>query len=405
LKAILLVTLEHLTTAFRERITLFWFIIFPMFLLVMLTLIFGNIGKQGQMGFSVALANMETSSGGPADSSALVESIFQEVAKPAADGEEPLFSLAQPAAGEDKDAFIAREQEAVRLGNLSALIVIPHGFNQDLMGHITGQDSAAGSQSTITVYQNQGNAGSEMATSIIAQIISRIDREILAKTGRFDEQKAVPIETDWIGSAKSEVPYVDFLLPGIILMGFFVTGLFGVPESILFARDRQILRRYWVTPLTVSRYIAGFSLGHVALCTVQFFFLYLLGRFAFGASVRFDRIEPVAFLILSSLTFLAFGFLVASIAKTANSGMAIANILNMPMMFLGGLFFPISGLPPVLKVLVFANPLTYLAEGLRVSLGVETGALSTPLTIVVPLSWIAICLLIASRRLKWDVGR
>jgi len=405
LKAILLVTLEHLTTAFRERITLFWFIIFPMFLLVMLTLIFGNIGKQGQISFSMALANMETSSGGSADFSALVESIFQGAAKPAADGEEPLFSLTQPAAGKDKDAFIAREKEAVRLGNLSALIVIPHGFNQDLMGHITGQDSAAGSQSTITVYQNQGNAGSEMATSIIAQIIFRIDREILAKTGRFDEQKAVPIETDWIGSAEGEVPYVDFLLPGIILMGFFVTGLFGVPESILFARDRQILRRYWVTPLTVSRYIAGFSLGHVALCIVQFFFLYLLGRFAFGASLRFDRIEPVAFLLLSSLTFLAFGFLVASLAKTANSGMAIANILNMPMMFLGGLFFPISGLPPVLKALVFANPLTYLAEGLRVSLGVETGALSTPLTIVVPLSWIAICLLVASRRLKWDVGR
>ena len=405
MKAILLVTLERLTTAFRERITLFWFIIFPMFLLVMLTLIFGNIGHQGQVSFSVALVNMERSSGGPTDFSAMVESIFQGAAKPTKEGEEPLFSLAQPATGEDKDAFIAREKEAVRLGNLAALIVIPAGFNQDLMRHIIGQDSVASQQSTITVYHNQGSAGSEMATSIIAQIISRIDREILATTGQFDAQKAVPIETDWIGSAKGEVSYIDFLLPGMILMGFFVTGLFGVPESILFARDRQILRRYWVTPLTVPRYLAGFSLGHVALCIVQFSFLYLLGRFAFGASLRFDRIEPIAFLLLSSLTFLAFGFLVASLAKTANAGMAIANILNMPMMFLGGLFFPIGGLPPVLKAIVLANPLTYLAEGLRTSLGTGGGNVSTPLAIVVPLAWIALCLLVASRRLRWDVGR
>ena len=405
MKAILLVAREHLITAFRERVTLFWFIVFPAFLLVILTLIFVNIGNNGQISFSVALVNMERSSGGPTDFSAIVESIFQEAATPTTEGEEPIFSLAQPAAGEEKEKFIAGKKEAVRLGNLAALIVIPAGFNQDLMAHIAGTSATSDSQSTVTVYQNEGSAGSEMATSIIGQIISRIDREILAKTGRFDEQKAVPLETDWIGSAKGEVSYVDFLLPGVILMGFFVTGLFGVPGSILFARDRKILRRYWVTPLTVPHYLAGFSLGHVALCVIQFFFLYLLGRYALGASLRFDHIRPIMFLLLSSLTFLSIGFLIASVAKTANSGMAIANILNMPMMFLGGLFFPISGLPMVLKAIVFVNPLTYLAEGLRISLGVETGALSTPLAIGVPLAWIAIYLLVVSRRLRWDVGR
>jgi len=405
LKAILLVAREHLITAFRERVTLFWFIVFPAFLLVILTLIFGNMGKQGQISFSVGLVNMERSSGGPTDFSAMVKSIFQEAARRTTEGEEPIFSLAQRAAGEEKEEFIAREKEAVRLGNLAALIVIPAGFNQDLMAHIAGTNAASDWQSTIIVYQNEGNTGSEMATSIIGQIVSRIDREILAKTGRFDEQKAVPLETDWIGSAKREVSYVDFLLPGVILMGFFVTGLFGVPGSILFARDRKILRRYWVTPLTVPRYLAGFSLGHVALCVIQFLFLYLLGRYALGASLRFDHLGPIMFLLLASLTFLSIGFLIASVAKTANSGMAIANILNMPMMFLGGLFFPISGLPMVLKAIVFVNPLTYLAEGLRISLGVETGALSTPLTIGVPLAWIALCLLVASRRLRWDVGR
>jgi ABC-2 type transport system permease protein len=257
----------------------------------------------------------------------------------------------------------------------------------------------------ITVYTNEGNAASEMATSIIEQILARLDREILTRTGRFAEDRAIPIETAWIGSRGSEVSYVDFLLPGVILMGFFVSGIFGVPGSILYARDRRILRRYWVTPLTVPRYLAGFSLGHVGLSVIQFVLLYLLGRFAFGTSVSFARPESLFFLLLASLTSLALGFFIASVAKTANSGMAIANILNMPLMFLGGLFFPVGELPLLLRAIVLVNPLTYLAEGLRTSLGVQGGTISSPLTIVVPLCWIALCVLVASRRLNWDVER
>lgn len=403
MKSVLLVARAHLITAFRERVTLFWFIVFPAFLLVILTLIFGNVGKQGRINFSVALVNMESASG-PVDFSSLVESAFQRAGEPTEDGEEPLFSIVQPALNENRDTFIDREKDAVRNGRLAALIVIPEGFNRSLLERISSPqraDAAGG----ITVYQNEGNAGSKLATEIIGQIVSRIDREILAHVGRFDEDESIPLETDWVGSAAGEVSYVDFLLPGVILMGFFVTGLFGVPGSILFARDRKVLRCYWVTPLSVPRYLAGFALGHLALCVIQFFFLYLLGRYALGASLRFDRFGPIAFLLLASLTFLSIGFLVASLAKTANSGMAIANILNMPMMFLGGLFFPIGGLPPVLKAIVLANPLTYLADGLRVSLGTGTGTVSTPLAVAVPLAWIALCFVVASRRLRWDVGR
>ncbi len=404
MKGILLIARSHLTTAFRERITLFWFLVFPMFLLVILTLIFGNMGQEGEINFPVTLLNEETSSG-MTDFAAIVEDVFESAGEASHEGKEPLFTLTQLSLGEDVETFLTREKDELRLGHRAAVIVIPSGFNQALLKRMMLPDSPPTAESTITVYTNEGNAASEMATSIIEQIFAGIDREILAQTGRFDEGRAVLIETKWVGKDGEEVSYVDFLLPGMILMGFFVTGLFGVPGSILFARDRRILRRYWVTPLTVPRYLAGFSLGHIGLCTIQFVLLYLLGRFAFGASISFAKPESLFYLILASITFLSFGFFIASIAKTANSGMAIANVLNMPMMFLGGLFFPIGGLPWVLKAIVLVNPLTYLAEGLRTSLGVQGGTISSTLTIGVPLCWIALCILIASLRLNWDVER
>jgi ABC-2 type transport system permease protein len=198
---------------------------------------------------------------------------------------------------------------------------------------------------------------------------------------------------------------VDFLLPGIVLMAFFMGGLFSVSGAILYARDQKILRRYWVTPLGIPQYFAGFSLGYLAMCLLQFALLWTVGRFGFGATIRFAQPLVIVYLALSAATFLSFGFLVASLAKTAGAGMAIANIVNMPMMFLSSLFFPVGELPLFLRVILFLNPLSYLADGLRTSLGVAQGVLPGPLTFVVPLAWIALSAGVATRRLRWDVGR
>ncbi len=403
MKEILLIARAQVITALRERVSLFWFLIFPVFLFIVLDLIFTNVGQQGQMNFSIALVNEDTASAGaPTDFAGIVAGAFEQAGtKPSGNGQ-PLFHLIAPRAGETDAAFIAREQDAVRLGRLSALIIIPAGFNRSLLARLADPSAP---QAAVAVYQNKGNTGSEMAAAIIGQMVAGIDREILTRTGKYSDEKAVPVTTSWAGGGTGQVSYTDFILPGIILMGFFVTGLFGVPGSILYARDQRVLRSYWVTPLTVPRYLAGFSLGQLALCLLQFLILFLLGRLAFGASVRFAQPIPALYLLLAAVTFLAFGFLIAAIAKTADAGMAIANVLNIPMMFLGGLFFPTGGLPLVLRAIVWVNPITYLAEGLRAGLGVQTGTLPGPLTFAVPAVWIAVCVLVATRRLRWDVAR
>ncbi|MCK4598679.1 ABC transporter permease [Candidatus Bipolaricaulota bacterium] len=405
MRGILRIARGHLFTAFRERVTLFWFLIFPLFLLAILTLIFGNMGQEGEISFAISVVNLESDTAGPADFAAIVESVFKETGKAPEEGKEPLFTLTRPSGGEDLEEFLAREKEALRLGRRAAVIVIPEGFNQELLERMMRSGSSPSENGALTIFINEGSAASEMATSIIEQILSGIDRQFLAHVGRFQEEQAIPSETLWVGSGGEELSYVDFLLPGVILMGFFVNGLFGVPGSILFARDRRVLCRYWVTPLTVPRYLAGFSLGHLTLCLIQFALIFMLARFAFRATITFAQPMPVLFLLLGAITFLTFGFFIASLAKTANAGMAIANILNMPMMFLGGLFFPIAGLPTLLKVIVYANPVTYLAEGLRMSLGIQGETFSIPLTLAVPVGWIAFCIFVASKRLSWDVKR
>ena len=149
------------------------------------------------------------------------------------------------------------------------------------------------------------------------------------------------------------------------------------------------------------RHFVGFGLGHLALCVLQFALLYLLGVFAFGSTVSFLAVESILLLVLAAVTFMAFGFLIASLAKTANGGMATANILNMPMMFLSGMFFPTSGLPAFIRLIVYLNPVSYLLEGLRRSVGVQNSTLMPQIWIVmVPLLWILVSGLVTIRKLK-----
>lgn len=401
MKGILLIARSHLATALRERITLFWFLVFPILLLAILSLVFGRSGGVGEIQFSIAIVNEDRTA--PEDGfPAMIASIFEGMAAPPADGGEPLFLLAEPETGEDPRSFLEREERLLRQGDLAAIVVIPEGFNDELVRSLF---LPSDDRPTLQLYINRNDAASQMASGIIEQVLAGVNRRILARGGLIDPADEIEAETVWIGGKEAEVRYVDFLLPGIILMGFFTAGLFGVPGTILFNRDRKILRRYWVSPLTVPRYLAGFSLGHLALCTLQFGLLYAIGRYAFGARLDFARPDIALILFLAAFTFMAFGFLIASLAKTANAGMAMANILNMPMMFLSGLFFPISGLPVFLLVLVYINPVSYLVDRLRASLGVGTATIPAALTLAVPLAWIALSAFVAAKKLRWDVER
>ena len=405
MKDVLLLALTHVATAIRERITLFWFLVFPVFMLVILFFIFGQIGQEGEINFDIALINRDAGGSDPAGFAPMIVGVFRELGTPRATGQEPLFTLHQPGEGEDLDAFLDRELTSLRRARRAAVVVIPSGFGEAVLRGTAPSNAEQPEPAKLAVYMSQTSVASEMATEMIRQVLAEIDREILVRSGRFDPSAEIQTQTLWLGQDGDETRYIDFLLPGIVLMGFFTTGLFGVPGAILFNRDRKVLRRYWVTPLSVPRYLVGFSLGHLSLCAIQFVLLLLLGRYGFGATISFA--QPAAFLtlILAAVTFMAFGFLIASLARTANAGMATANVLNMPMMFLSGMFFPVAGLPAFLRGVVYANPVSYLVNGLRASVGVESCSFSPGLLIGVPLGWIALSVLVAARKLKWDVER
>ena len=111
-----------------------------------------------------------------------------------------------------------------------------------------------------------------------------------------------------------------------------------------------------------------------------------------------------AFVILGALTFLSLGYVIASFAKTEDAANGMTSVVQFPMMFLSGMFFPIDQMPQFLQVVARLIPLTYLADALRqVMVG---GAAFAPLWVCVAvlLGWLVVCFGIAARKFQLAVS-
>ena len=94
--------------------------------------------------------------------------------------------------------------------------------------------------------------------------------------------------------------------------------------------------------------------------------------------------------------------IIASFAKTEDAANGMTSVVQFPMMFLSGTFFPIEQMPDFLQTIARLIPLTYLADALRqVMVG---GAAFAPLWVcaAVLLGWLVVCVGIAARKFRWQ---
>jgi ABC-2 type transport system permease protein len=97
------------------------------------------------------------------------------------------------------------------------------------------------------------------------------------------------------------------------------------------------------------------------------------------------------------------GYLVAAFTRTEAAGTAIVQVIQFPMMFLSGIFWPIEMAPDWLRPVIYFMPLTYLGDALR-QVMVEGSSALFPLSVdaAVLTGWLVVCLAIAFRYFRWE---
>ena len=163
------------------------------------------------------------------------------------------------------------------------------------------------------------------------------------------------------------------LVPGLLAL----TLLFGTSsmEAIVIVFERRIgsLERLLLAPVRLPALLAGKLLGGMVFgltvtLVVLFIVLIVLGI----GSVNWPLL--VASLILSAAAFSALGAFVSVAVKEVFEAQTLANFIRFPMMFLGGVFVPLTSMPPWLQILARFFPLTYSVEALRAALSSGTWA-------------------------------
>jgi ABC-2 type transport system permease protein len=155
-----------------------------------------------------------------------------------------------------------------------------------------------------------------------------------------------------------------FLYPGVLATSVLFTAAFaGI--SLVWDREFGFLREMMVAPISRASIIWGKCLGGAIVATGQsLVLLALLGTVGLPYSPVLI-VELIVCLFLGALLLTALGVLLSTRIKTIQAAMPVSQLLIMPMMFLSGSLFPISGLPEWLAVLTRLNPLTYVVQPMR----------------------------------------
>ncbi|PZS13283.1 MAG: ABC transporter [Pseudonocardiales bacterium] len=155
-----------------------------------------------------------------------------------------------------------------------------------------------------------------------------------------------------------------FLYPGILAMAVMFTAMFSA-ASIVWDREFGFLREMLVAPIRRSSIVIGKCLGGATVATFQGVIVIALAGVVGVPYAPSLILEVFGMLALLAYTLTAFGVMVAARIRQMQSFMALTQMLIMPLFFLSGAIFPVSGLPAWLTVLNRIDPLTYAVDPIR----------------------------------------
>jgi ABC-2 type transport system permease protein len=160
------------------------------------------------------------------------------------------------------------------------------------------------------------------------------------------------------------VDFKTFIYPGVLAMSVLFTSIFSA-GSIVWDREFGFLREILVAPVSRASIVVGKCLGGATIATFQGIIFLALAWFAHVPYNPALLLALVGELLLLSFTLTAFGVMMAARITQFQAFMALTQMLVMPLFFLSGALYPLSGLPGWLTVLTRIDPLTYVVGPMR----------------------------------------
>lgn len=198
-----------------------------------------------------------------------------------------------------------------------------------------------------------------------------------------------------IGSAMGEIDGVNygaFIIPGLLMLTLLSESISNASFGIYMPRFTGTIYEVLSAPVSFVEVITGY-VGAAATKSVVLGILILATARVF---VNYEIAHPVwmvGFLVLISVTFSLFGFIIGILADSFEKLQVVPLMVITPLTFLGGTFYSISMLPPLWQKISLFNPVVYLVSCFRWSFyGIAD--VNVTLSLAMTCAFLAVCLIL-----------
>ena len=165
---------------------------------------------------------------------------------------------------------------------------------------------------------------------------------------------------------------VDYLLAGVIAISILSSGMFGVITLFSHYRELGVLRRFKVSPIRKVSFVLGLSFSKFILSLLAAFIMIGVSIIIFHGKYSMNLFLFIVTIISSTLGMMALGIILSLSFRSPTAANNVASIILTIMLFFSGVYFPITFLPPTLRILSFFMPARYVADAVRYTLGLQS---------------------------------
>ena len=196
---------------------------------------------------------------------------------------------------------------------------------------------------------------------------------------------------------------IQYLAPGLLGWAIASGAAFGSAITLVSWRKDKLLRRLRLAPVGTAAIVLARVGVSVVIALVQLaVFLAIATTPYFGLKLTASWWMAIPVVICGTLAFMAIGLLVGSFAKTQQAATSIANLIILPMAFLGGAFIPLDFAPAWIRDVSYALPLRYLVTGMQDVMARGEGPAAALPAIGILLGLAALLSLVSVRVFRWD---
>lgn len=350
---------------FRDRLAIFFGILFPLIFLFVFGALTHNGGK---ISINVAVINQSNTP--------YARTVVKKVESSS------VYKINKSV------TTVSQAENKMAADQLSGAILIPQSFGEV----IPGQKNPSG-VAEVLYTANQKPSGDTLQ-ALLQTTLAGINKKFIVVRPPFSvAEKQL--------SQKSLTTF-DYTFSGLLGFSIIGIGIFGPINVFPELKKQGILRRLHTTPLRVWQYFLSTMFSQAITGIVAIAIQFLVAVYVFNLKIDGNLLEIIVYTVLSIFTILGIGLAIGGWAKNERQAAPLSNIIVFPMLFLSGTFFPRFDMPQWLQTVTNYLPLTPVIDGLRLLTTEGKSLLQIGPQIGLLAIWLVVIYIVAFRVFKWE---